>query len=121
MDSNLTHRGGVVARGQPDTGPMAAMPAGVSVTLRPYGKRPCRSCQALRLLNTFFGQSPPAGSGDRGLSGRCLRIVRFTTRRARAGRGPWRRRVRAPVRRGAGLVWREYGRPAEELGGGQGL
>jgi hypothetical protein len=50
--------------------------------------------------------------------GGCLRIVRFTTRRARAGRGPWRRRVRAPVRRGAGLVWREYGRPAEELGGG---
>ena len=47
-----------------------AMPAGVSVTLRPYGKRQCRSCWARRLSNTFFRQSPPAGNHDRGLSGR---------------------------------------------------
>ena len=62
-----------------------AMPAGVSVTLRPYGKRQCRSCWARRLSNTFFRQSPPAGNHDRGLSGGCLRIVRFTTHRARPG------------------------------------
>src|SRR5450755_697941 len=29
-----------------------------------------RSCWAHRLFNTFFEQSPPAGSGDRGLPGR---------------------------------------------------
>ena len=45
-------------------------PAGVSVTLGPYGKRRCRSYWTRRLLNTFFRQSSPAGNRDRGLSGR---------------------------------------------------
>ena len=47
-----------------------AMPARVSVTLRPYGKRRCRSCWTRRVLNTFFRQSPPAGNHDRGPAGR---------------------------------------------------
>jgi len=37
-----------------------ARPTGVSITPQPDGKRQYRSCQALRLLNTFFRHSPPA-------------------------------------------------------------
>jgi hypothetical protein len=37
----------------------------VSITPQPDGKRQCRSCQTLRLLNTFFRHSPPAENEGR--------------------------------------------------------
>ena len=62
---------------------VAVVPAGVGE----LGEAPV-SCWTRRLLNTFSGQSPPAGGQDRGPSGRVPENRSIYNRRSRPGDQP---------------------------------